>query len=181
MTFGSFHCLLKASKRKLLEGPSLTVNQPSPKTKQKINRTKATFTQLVTGGGCCTQATFTGHQTDRLENLTRLFVLTKPFNISPCSHRFVSGFTAHAQSASLLNPYTLTQLSNYASILCNSAFTMQNGLHRNGVHTTQVKFSTLPGKNCLDKKPILVNKALHKSRLESYNMSNMLARTKLSV
>ena len=38
------HCLLKASKRKLLEGPSLTVNQPSPKTKQKINRTKATFT-----------------------------------------------------------------------------------------------------------------------------------------
>ena len=41
-------------------------------------------------------------------------------------------------------------------------------LDGNGVQTAQVKFSTLPGKNCVNEKPILVNKAHHKGTLESY-------------
>ena len=71
--------------RKLLKGTELTVNLPRAKTKQN----KGYFHIACKERGRCTQATFTGHQTDRLKNLSGIFVYTEPFDInffSLCSH-----------------------------------------------------------------------------------------------
>ena len=71
--------------RKLLKGPELTVNLPRAKTKQN----KGYFHIACKERGRGTQATFTGHQTDRLKNLSGIFVYTEPFDInffSLCSH-----------------------------------------------------------------------------------------------
>ena len=58
--------------RKLLKGPELTVNLPRAKTKQN----KGYFHIACKERGRGTQATFTGHQTDRLKNLSGIFVYT---------------------------------------------------------------------------------------------------------
>ena len=64
--------------RKLLKGTELTVNLPRAKTKQN----KGYFHIACKESGRCTQATFTGHQTDRLKNLSGIFVYTEPFDIN---------------------------------------------------------------------------------------------------